>query len=107
VDDFSGSQTSDVVLHGADLIEQAQWIEREHNRAQSLLHELRNRLRSQQAGARRLGRMVAFPDPRTDAFLFGQFERRLEKIHEEACDSVEASERFDGGDALEPTVADG
>jgi len=50
--------------------------------------------------------MVAFSEPRTDAFLFGQFERRLEEIHKEACDSVKTSERFDGGDAIEPTVPD-
>ncbi len=77
VDDLSSSQSGQVVLHGANFVEQTQGVERREDCAQAVLHRVRDGLRGEQSRARRRRRVIALPDPRPVSRLGRELERRL------------------------------
>ena len=74
-------QLSDVVLHLPNLAEQLQWIKLRCHLAKPQLRLLGDHRRAQEPLARRLGIVVALPDPAADADLLLEFEGGLEEVH--------------------------
>jgi hypothetical protein len=78
------SEAGKMMLHAADLVEQAQRVDRGGRSPKLRLHCFRDGRRLQQARARCFWRVIALCYASANAEFLGQFERRLKEVHEEA-----------------------
>ena len=106
VDRRAGGQSGQVMLNRANFVQQSERIHRAEHRPQAVLHHCGNRIRREQTRARRLRRVVAFANPGAVTRLFGELERRLENVDEQARRRIQASQRCRGGYALQATIPD-
>src|SRR6266545_6579336 len=104
--DFAGREPGEVVLDGANLVEEPERIERGEHGSKPILHRLRDRRRREQTRTWRLRRVIPLAHARADALLLRELERRLEEVHEETRRRVHPRKRLPRRDAFEPPVPD-
>jgi hypothetical protein len=103
---ITGRQSRQVMLHGSNLIEQPQRIERRQDRAQAVFHRTFHITARERARTGRFRHVVALGDARPDAALLSQLEGRLKEVNEESGCGIQTRQRFARTETFESPIAD-
>ena len=87
-------KTCEVPLHGPNLIEKSERIQRRNDRAKLVLRLGIEVFGFQEPGGRCRRRAVCLADSRADALLAQQLERRLKEVDEQPRAAVEPRQRL-------------